>query len=645
MARRRRRTTVGEVADNDGGGGAPITLSFRRTRCRRCGALRVVTQACGDCGAAPSAGEADPAVQRRQRAATLALAALCHTEQPPEGAVETDPPTFEEVCGQLAGWPARFLGALSRAGDSAAGASALCELLRELRQVRARVDRPVRRPWRATCRAAARTIDILEDAARGYLRAFGANTPLEAQRDAEAGQAALDSAAAPVAEMRRKLDRVESIKGISPGELLPALAASAAADEVESGGIADLLALDAAGGRIYTSITGSTTTAAGVGVGLRLATVAVEVTLDYDRFIEVASRTYSTLVANPDVLRRLATRGDWRQAQQDAIDELFELGVTSAAMAAAAVTDRMTVDVLLQSVHRIIEGPAQHLLATLLAVAHRRDYARLLKGDAAGLLNQVQQSGYGPLIEGLRADVRNAAAHRDFRVGTDTVVLAPKGAEATALSGSEFVDIVLAAQESTLAMLAGALCALAALDIELEDGRAGGLPAWVIPDAVGVRTVLALAGWTEVEATVSSPELHVEGVGEFGNSPSSLVAALLPALAPQTERVTLVARQGDVRRTLVADIEPLRRYSEMADGEEREAQFLLAVTSCTLDGTPLVSDDEVDRWFTAKAERGIQLPLPEAIRVLRSLMSLADALQRPALADRVRQVIRALRQG
>lgn len=647
MTRRKKRIAAPRVLDSEESGGrVAITLSFRQTTCRGCGATRVVTQACPDCGAAPSAGEADPALQRRQRAAALAGIALQEFEAVPDDEADADPPTLEEVCGLLAGWPTRFLRALRDAADPTADPAALCALVQELRRLRARVDRPVRRPWRATCRAATRTIGILEDAAADYIRAFAACTPLDAQHAAAAAQAALDSATGPIVEMRRKLERVESIEGISPGELLPSLAAAAAADEVASGGgLADLLALDAAGGRIYTSVTGDPRAPAGVGVGLRLATVAAETTLDIDRLMNVASKTYTALAAGADAFRALTATPVWRQAQQEALDELFELSVTSAAMTAVAITDRMTVDSLLQAVHRLVEGPAQHLLATLLAVARRRNYAKLLHNDAAAVLTQVEQAGYGSLIEGLRQDLRHAAAHRDFRVDADTVVLGPTRAEVTLLSSREFIDVVLAAQESLIALLVGTLCALSALGIEAAESDTGGLPPWAVANGVGVRTILAMAGWTDVEAELVESELHIEGVGDLGESPGALVAALLPGVDPGARRLTLVANVGGATRTLVADLEPLRLYKTMPEDDEREAQFLLAVRSCTVDGLPLISDDEVGRWFLAKTQLAIQAPIPEAVARMRSLMRLADALQRRDLNEGIRDVIRSLRQG
>lgn len=628
------------------GGRVAITLSFRQTTCPGCGAMRVVTQACSDCGTAASPGEADPAVQRRQRAAELAAAAVQDSETRPVDEADADPPTLEEVCGQLAGWPTRFLRTLRDAAEPTADPTTLCALVQELRRLRARVDRPVRRPWRATCRAATRTIGILEGAADGYIRAFAASTPLEAQRAADAAQADLDSAAGPVVELRRKLDRVESIEGISPGELLPSLAAAAAADEDASGGgVADLLGLDIAGGRIYTSITGDASPPPGIGVGLRLATVAAEATLDFDRLMEVAAQAYTALATSPDAFRALTATAGWQQRQHDAIDELFELSITSAAMAAAAVTDRMTIDALLQAVHRMVEGPGQHLLATLLAVARRRDYAGLVNGDAAALLTQVEQARYGSLIEGLRQDIRHAAAHRDFRVDADAVVLRPTGDKVSTLSAGEFIDVMLAAQESTLALLVGTLCALAAMGIELGEDSAGGLPAWAVANAVAVRTILAMAGWTNVEAEVDGSELHIDGAGDFGESPGALVAALLPGVDAETKRLKLVAHDGHATRTLVADLDPLRLYSAMPEGEDREMQFLQAVRSCFVDGRPLVSDDEVGRWFGAKIQQAVQAPLPEAVTRLRSLMRLADALQRSDLYGGVREVIRSLRRA
>lgn len=606
-----------------------------------------MTHACPDCGRAASPGEADPAVQRRQRAAALAAVALqeslgVHAD---EADADPDPPSLEEVCGQLAEWPARFLRALRDATMPTADPADLCALLQDLRRIRARVDRPVRRPWRATCRAATRTIGILENAADGYIRAFAASTPLEAQRAAEAAQVALDSAAGPIVEIRRRLDRVESIEGISPGELLPSLAAAASDEVACGGGVADLLGLDSAGSRIYSSITGDLSPPRGIGVGLRLATVAAEVTLDYDRLLRVAAETYTALAAAPDAFRGLTATDAWQQRQQEAIDELFELGITGAALGAAAVTDRMSVDALLQAVHRMVEGPAQHLLATLLAVARRRDYARLMNGDAAALLTQVEQARLGSLLEGLRQDLRHAAAHRDFRVEADTVVLGPSRDAVTTMSAGEFIDVVLAAQESTLALLVGTLCALTALGIDVDESSADGLPRWAVANAVGVRTILAMAGWTNVEAHVEGSELRIDGAGGFGESPAALVAALLSGLESATKRLTLVAHDGDNICTLVADVEPLRQYGALPEGEEREAAFLLALRSCTVDGEPLVSDDEVGRWFVAKAQQAIESPLPAAVARLRSLMRLADALERSDLNAAIREVIRSTRQG
>ena len=404
MARGRRRSEGGDPKDRgEPGGRLKVPLSFRQTRCLKCGATRVVTQPCPDCEAAPRAGEADPSLQRRQRVAWRVLGEVDRPHEVDDDAATSRPLELDEIAGRLAGWPTRFLEALSLVGVPGGAEDELLALIAELRGVRSLVDRPIFRPWRSVCAAATATISQLEDVARAYLHAIAAPTPLDAQRFASEAQVLLDGAADPISELRAKQRRVSTIESAPPSEMPVALVEAVSAEAGGASGLHGLQVVEAAGADLSCRVTGAAAAPTGAGTAMYLAALVAEVSLDYPRFLRVSRRSWELFTTGSDSLRRLTSDPTWLAGHRESLVELLELSITGAAMGAAAVTDRMRVDSLLQAVHRLIEGPVQHGLATLLTSTKGRPYSKLSAGDAAALLRQAEQHGLGELLEGLGA--------------------------------------------------------------------------------------------------------------------------------------------------------------------------------------------------------------------------------------------------
>ena len=626
-------------AHENQGSRVAVSLAFAQADCRRCGGRRLATRPCPDCQAPAVWHEVDARLQRRQRIATQVLNALI-VEMRVGQRRGAAPMTINQVAQELEGWPTRFLRALNRAGSPSGEASELIDLVKDLGRVRRGVEGDVLRPEREPCRAALVTVGRLAAVAREWMNAFASPTPLEAEAYASQAQILLDQAIVPIADLVERAGRLEVISVTSSDDLLLALAALAATGAGPGDDGDSLLALDNMGTDEFRAITGSSSPSPGAGIGLHLMLQVVDVTMDRDRFISAAQASFQSFSGHPTRLAALVQTASWREAHSRANEQAFHLAVTSAAVQSAASSDRMAVEGLLSAVHKLVEGQARHLVATLLTVEKGSHYARLKRQDSSAVFKQAQQAGFERLLEGLDSPVRNAAAHMDFRVDDDSVVLNVDRGPTTVYTHAEVLDLSLAAQESVLALHAGLTCALETGSLNDSDLDLV-IPA--LSPHVVLASILLLAGWTGVDIEHTAHESTITGDGALTPESLPLAAAAAAWLPLSTRRLVWKTVMDGRTAVLDVDIDALRGWHSRKGTLEEEGALLIAMSRSLFNGVPLAAPEMVDGWVAARVTEARESPYIEAVPQIRYLMRVTNELGRDDLEDLMRRVIAALR--
>jgi hypothetical protein len=640
----KRRVEDPRVDGDEGGSEVSVSLVFAQAECRRCRAVRLATQRCPDCGAAAERYEVDPRVQRRQRVATSVRQRL-DDERASALDGTSEALSLEQVIAAIAGWPSKFLAALDRAASASGEAAELMALTDVVTRARSGVSGFRLRPDRESCRAALVTLDRLDAVTRAWMQAFCAATPIEAEASAKSAQETLDRAVDPIQDLVERMVRLELIRGTTAEELIPALAAAASSAAGGDGLHRGLSVVDEAGHTMFSAITDASDPPVGVGVSLHMMSLVVDVTMDRQRFIDVAKTAYRALTAREDRLIDVIQDPEWGDAHARANQQAFHLAIASVAVQASASNDQMVVESLLSSVHRLVEGQARHLLATLLAVASGRKYQGLKRRDLGDVITQVEQAGLGMVLEGLQSPIRNAAAHMDFRVTADNVILNVDRGPSTTCTHAEVLDIALAAQESTLGLLAGLTCAIEVL----AAGHAGlDLVTSALPADSLLQSVLMLAGWREVVIEHEGAESRITGEGTLVQDALPLAAAIELWLPSSANWLLLSDTQDGWTRQLRVDVDALRAWkrqnsADAEDDHEQQCALLTVMARSTFDGEPLASADVVKGWIASQANEARRMDYRLAVPRLRSLIRLSHQLGQDDLETLLRGVITALR--
>lgn len=383
-----------------------IPLGFAQIQCQRCSAIRIRGITCPDCGAAPAPWEVDPQRQRRQRTVTAVLRRFDDTPSP------TPPSTVDltelGAFAQTARWLEQFFLALQAAVGPSGDGESLHEAVAEFVRLRAEIDgMPRLRPWLRLVDAAQAVIPALEDAARGFLSALAAETPLEAQRAASRAQGWLDSATDLLQDYLGHLARWQRA---SEGSDLDELLLGLVRESRQVVGEPDLLQFDAAGAADFYNLTGEQCPS-GFGVALQMLRLVAEGIGDADRFGRVLADAYRHLMAHPERLDRLVSNPTFKSDLSDALIKSIDTSQSAEILLAAALHPRQHVAVLLDTAHGLFEGPGKRHAAALISVAKGKPYDRLRQADASAILRQADQAGFGQMLNGLDPAVRGARAH------------------------------------------------------------------------------------------------------------------------------------------------------------------------------------------------------------------------------------------
>jgi hypothetical protein len=570
----------------------------------------------------------DPDRSRRQRLAGELLRTLESNDISVPSADPMSSP--ERVFDELDTWIGTFMVALGRAVESREGEDELAGAAHDILVLKQRVQDAVRlRPWLLVWRGLDDLVRRVEGVAAAFLRAIEASTPIDGQRWAKAGQEGLDAAGDEAAELGRRLNvYVERERLLEEGGL-PALI-----NEIAGPSEGNLLQLDASGGALYERLTGDPDCPPGLGAGLRLTGLQADLLMDPDRFWDLATEYTRALLSRRNRLAALLHDGDWRNDMKDASLRTQDAGLAHEALIGLARHDRHRVQAALTLLHTLAEGPIRRYGATLLAVTGGLDYRRQRFADLGSLMQRLRQAGLASVADGVDIVLRGARAHEEYEVTDDAGLILRRGGSATSIPSDELLDKFLACLEVALAL--STAVAVAAVEAGLEGAELlTELIPLDLPPEEAVLMGMAFVGWTDLQVVVDETEVSVTGI--VAEVQAQHVAQLLPPLGETVQLTRLVGRTPGGERTLVAQLDPWRRWRAGEDEDTKSIAFTEAMASSELDGDPVFSEQQVRKWAAIFALRvaAEEPDLRSKIARLRAVRDMANRVGDRLLAEAI----------
>jgi hypothetical protein len=194
--------------------------------------------------------------------------------------------------------------------------------------------------------------------------------------------------------------------------------------------------------------------------------------------------------------------------------------------------------------HSQVESASRPQVALLASCIVARGYRGVISDGANAAIKALEGNGSGRLVSGLSLDLRNAKAHRSYKLSSDQLtveLLKSNGNLDRRLSGPELADTIIAGQVTTLSLLVGCYLGAVALDVDplnLFSNLIG------FPFEISAQVAYTMAGWgdTEVEIVDDGTTLEVRncpsisatlpGTPEFDNFiiATSIIAVLPPSV-------------------------------------------------------------------------------------------------------------------
>lgn len=604
-----------------------MSLRFATRECV-CGGVRIAGHVCPDCGARPRPAEIDVELQRRRRIAA--------TYRGRSIDVQPAPASLFDLTARAAEAVSPFLRALSSLSTSLTDDAS--ELLRAgcvLDQLVADASLPQLRPWRRAGQLAHQAVETLRVSLDCFVDAFSAETLLTAQAIQVDAQTHLDAAATVAGDLDVAIQEVDQVLSSPATTVLEGLA-SRVQDLLLSHGPRSILDVDQAWmDRVRAIVGRDEAIQGGVGLAVLWSTAFAEVLFDYDEYLRAASGAYGLL--RGDAFDALTADAGWMANQERAVQVFVDANVALDAVLAAARHDAAAVGGMLNFAQDLAEGPAKHVLATMLAITKPKSYETYMGCKLGVLMDAASKSSdLSKLVSGMNSVLRNASAHLDFGVRDDSVVLGSGSAEVV-LTSDEFADALL-----ELAQVVHGLAAAVQIRL-LQRGVVGSsvLPAGLDHSEL-VALLMTSSGLCDVRADIAGATLTVIGAGDLV-APMTSVASIAPVLPTDVEQVRVESANG-VRHTLVVPMDLFKDYAAaLEDSTAKIERFMVLCANSRFDDEPVLRRDGLRALIGVEAGKAISLELPYGIARARALRQLAQSCGDPDAADVLRLVTRALR--
>lgn len=613
-----------------------IRLGFLQIDCIRCHGTRVRGLQCPICGAQPAAHEVDPERQRRQRAARRLLDYM-HDESTLEGGGHAE--DLDAAFVHLAEMVPLFLSSLrSFVSDRGDDGEQIRVALTHLHMAQASLRQAPRRPkvWRH--RMALRIVKQVTHATSSWLTAIAADDPLTAQRASDEAQEYLDNATETIGALndsREAWDRIGEAE--RPEDILGLLHTEA----VRAGGHEDLLGLEEAGAADFLDHVG-VSCPPGFGTGFRVAELVSQFALDVDRYRSVVRTAVGVLHRDQARLELLLNSPSMASDLLEGEVHGAMAWITAQAVWATSRTNEHDLREMVRLGGELLEGAGKRYIAALTTITRPQSYEDRRRKNAGQLLREARADGLASLVEGFDTSLRNAAAHVDYLIQDDVVVLTERGEPSSAprrLQSAELIDEVLKATESCLA-LGIAMNAVAAInDRSLFDVNTF-LIRLGASDLDLVRLALRLGGIVDVEVAIEVQTLVARGrtVGRPGIFRALAIATeYLPA---SVERLDLTILTPDGTANLSGPANPWREWKDSVDSLQKELAIVECMTSWKRDGEALLSEAQRRKILAAYAAKfWPEQPYPACVRPLRRIRDIAYRLEDQELATSIGSLI------
>ncbi|MFD6971576.1 hypothetical protein [Streptomyces sp. NPDC059949] len=569
-------------------------------------------------------------------------------DRPP---ADTPAPSFtldeiQHLLHRLESWMPTFfaaLGATSKGDEGAADLtrSAAAAIAAEKSLL---ATAPRRRPWLRIIQHAEQCVGHMERMTRSYLRAFMAETPLLAQRQALEAQQHLDSAAAELGVFSATLDLMTMLLAANRAEEQLVVLLGAAMHEHGAG---DLTSLDSTAARTLGKVTASTPLA-GYGLGLQfsLHDVVVRLTGDHDRFRRIVADSFRIFSQEPERLATLAKSPEFLPDIQAGLLDLFDASSAATHAIRTAPVSRQAGRALLDVVASLVEGPGQTTAIALLVAAGQKTrlYSKLRQDNATEILRSARtHRALAPLLDGFNLDLRTAQAHRMARVTDEGIGFETRSGEGFA-DWIDLADEVLTGCEGAMGCLVGMLQALAHAGISFGD--ANGYRALGISPAGMAAAYFVLQGCDDVAIV----EEHTSWEITLTAPPSPQLTELALAASVLTpgavERLTLRASRQSVLHILEGPVALLKPFSAGdVDGDTYGIATVRMQRAWTHNGAPCIDTAFVRSWTAYQVTQAFSGASSNPVPRLRALRKLALELGDVELADALTAAIRSARLG
>ncbi len=306
---------------------------------------------------------------------------------------------------------------------------------------------------------------------------------------------------------------------------------------------------------------------------------------EHIQFLETKTPDLAAVLALPEVKERMG----------EVVHDLYSAS-SRAACLPEPMTKRQFVGDLLDIGHLVVEQALKFHLGLGCNLTTRRTFSETQACDVTELAN-IGADQVWPIAQHLGSPhIRNAFAHRSFRVAGDLVTLSPErnGASAIVLDCSELQDVVLESVETA-----------AAMDLALTVmAERLGMHSGLSPQGrYLLRPLLTGFGWAEVEVDPSvQDEVCVKAQV---NAPVPLLALAFGVhpLRGSVKTLRLQLQERTDRRVVdaVVPVEEFVAWDEESAPATKEAAFVRLASSIFVDGKPLLDDAQAAKVIAFKA--------------------------------------------
>jgi hypothetical protein len=561
-----------------------LFLRYQTVRCSRCDITRQTRFPCPDCGKAPAVTEIDLHVERRRRAVRQAKEARRQRAAAP--ALDARALLRD---GELDTLPTRVLRAARKvAEEHPDGAAELAGLgrdissleawTRETRELRPNIS--VTRAMKSAVRGVVAIYDVV-------VQALSAEQLSEVQHANRSIQEALEAS-------RRALGRVEEILSLTNSVLeSDDPVATWLAESIQGNPVAAA----ERGKALFENRVGHDCGGATALGALTLDSMAASVG-DQAHFWHLVKEHVSVLRGAGDSLRSIAADPSYRSRAAEVTHDLW-WAARRAVQSPDPETLRAAATELLESGHLMVEQAMKFHLGIACAVTTRMTFADTQARDVSELANIAVDQGWVVSTSVGSSDLRNAFAHRDYRLTHDQLFLSPARRQRRcqpnlSLSLEEAQDAVLGFVEVNAAM--GLAWMAVAEELSIEEV--------ILPAAAYLaRTWLLALGWSDVTVEEEEDVVVIEACTE-GSIPFSATAFFAqPFVGTGIALLTIRLRRMGASRRAVIDM-PLQAYERWAHSDDafhREVAFIELGARTHIDGSPLISRIHVEKYAAFRA--------------------------------------------